>query len=93
MSFNNTDHFPVCVAVVVGAAVFSGAAWILAIICYVGAGLQVLGFMGVAQASVFMRKLHPQFWFSTFILSIPYIFLILHRKSQSCIEDTSHYTA
>ena len=38
-----------CACVVVGAATPSFAPWLLAIVCYVGAALQILGFIGVAQ--------------------------------------------
>lgn len=34
---------------VVGAATPSFAAWVLAIICFIGAAIQVLGFIGVAK--------------------------------------------
>lgn len=37
---------------VVGAATPSFAKWILGIICFAAAGIQVLGFMGVAQVSL-----------------------------------------
>ena len=35
-----------------GAVTFSAAKWIFAIICYVGAAVQILGFMGVLQVSI-----------------------------------------
>ncbi|GJE87590.1 hypothetical protein PsYK624_036730 [Phanerochaete sordida] len=41
---------------IVGAATFSAAKWIFAIICYVGAGLQVLGFISVFQERSIMYR-------------------------------------
>lgn len=43
---------------VVGAATFSAAKWIFAIICYVGAAIQVLGFISVFQ--VYMTPPHSE---------------------------------
>lgn len=49
---------------VVGAATPSFARWIFAAICYVGAMVQVLGFVGVAKACIFLPSTHlvAHFW-------------------------------
>jgi hypothetical protein len=46
--FTGTNRFRI---VVVGAATPGVAKWIFAIVCYIGAGVQVLGFIAVAKVS------------------------------------------
>lgn len=62
--------------IVVGAATPSSARWIFAAICYVGAVIQVLGFIGVAQVCILPRQ-HTRS-LTTYI----------YRKNLCCLEDT-----
>ncbi|KAI0274632.1 hypothetical protein BC834DRAFT_814875 [Gloeopeniophorella convolvens] len=70
---------------IVGAAVFSFAHWIFAIICYVGAFVQVLGFIGVAQEkSVLFRRytaLHALVTVAAFSVAAVWIAISASRHS------------
>ena len=78
---NTTAPCPLLLAehhsAVVGAATPSLARWIFAAICYVGAMIQILGFIGVARVCI----LH--------CLTLPWLFTPSgHRKTPCFLEDT-----
>lgn len=50
-AFNCFRSSELTFSVVVGAATPGAAKWIFAIVCYIGAGLQLLGFVGVSKVS------------------------------------------
>ena len=68
---------------VVGAATPSSARWIFAVICWVGALVQVFGFIGVAQVRI---HLCPHQYPQPLITND-------HRKNPLCLEDTPLYTS
>ncbi|KAL0580371.1 hypothetical protein V5O48_001616 [Marasmius crinis-equi] len=79
---------------IVGASTPSFAAWILAIICFIGAGLQVLGFIGVAKEKpiLFRRylSLHSIALLAAFAVAAAWIILSATKHSDAkskCLSD------
>ncbi|KAL4064907.1 hypothetical protein V8B97DRAFT_1182841 [Scleroderma yunnanense] len=79
---------------VVGAATPSFAPWILGIVCYVAAAVQVLGFLGVAQEKAIMYRryvtLHIGLTCAAFAIAVVWIIIsaVRHSTAQSNCEDT-----
>ncbi|KAA1468190.1 hypothetical protein DENSPDRAFT_833419 [Dentipellis sp. KUC8613] len=77
---------------IVGAATPSFAKWIMAVICYVGAAIQILGFVGVAQErSILFRRyltLHIMVTLAAFSVAAVWIGLSAgrHNTAQSNCE-------
>ncbi|OBZ80005.1 hypothetical protein A0H81_00937 [Grifola frondosa] len=79
---------------IVGASTPSSAKWIFAIICYVGAALQVLAFVAVRKEKpIFFRRyitLHIMITVAAFAVSAAWIILSATRHSQAktqCLID------
>jgi len=79
---------------IVGAATPSFAKWVLAIACYVGAGIQILGFIGVAQERTILYRryvsLHVLATIVIFALGATWIVISASRHSTAqtnCITD------
>lgn len=79
---------------IVGAVTFSGAKWIFAIICYVGAGIQLLGFFSVfKEMPIFYRRyttLHLLVTVAAFSVAVVWIALSAARHStaqSNCINN------
>lgn len=79
---------------IVGAAVFSAAPIILAIICFVAAGIQVLGFVGVAKERPILFKryvtLHGMVTTAAFGVAIAWTVISITRRSTAvsdCRKD------
>ncbi|KAL4071007.1 hypothetical protein J3A83DRAFT_4373180 [Scleroderma citrinum] len=79
---------------IVGAATPSFAPWILGIVCYVAAAVQVLGFLGVAQEKAIMYRryvtLHIGLTCAAFAIAVVWIIIsaVRHSTAQSNCEDT-----
>lgn len=75
---------------IVGAAVFSAAPIILAIICFVAAGIQVLGFIGVAKERPILFKryvtLHGLITAAAFGVAIAWTVISITRRSTAVSE-------
>ncbi|OSD03591.1 hypothetical protein PYCCODRAFT_1466959 [Trametes coccinea BRFM310] len=79
---------------IVGAATPSFAKWIFAIICYIGAAIQILGFIAVRQERpIFFRRyvsLHLMVTVAAFAVAAAWIILsaVRHNQAQDkCISD------
>ncbi|KAH7931033.1 hypothetical protein BV22DRAFT_1053708 [Leucogyrophana mollusca] len=79
---------------IVGAATPSFAPWLFAIVCYVGAAIQILGFLGVAQekAIMYRRYVTLHFGITVAAFAIAAVWIIIsasrHSTSQSNCEKT-----
>ncbi|KAI6047567.1 hypothetical protein EDC04DRAFT_2556324 [Pisolithus marmoratus] len=79
---------------IVGAATPSVAPWLFAIICYVGAAVQILGFLGVAQEKPIVYRryvtLHSICTCAAFAMAATWIIVsaVRHSTAQSNCEDT-----
>ncbi|KZT30464.1 hypothetical protein NEOLEDRAFT_1126019 [Neolentinus lepideus HHB14362 ss-1] len=73
----------------VGAATPSFAKWLFAIICYVGAGLQVLGFLGVYQdkSILFRRYTTLHIMLTTAAFSVAAVWVIISASRHSTAES------
>ncbi|EIW86640.1 hypothetical protein CONPUDRAFT_148710 [Coniophora puteana RWD-64-598 SS2] len=80
--------------VIVGAATPSFAKWILAVVCYVGAVIQVLGFMGVKQekATLYRRYVTLHYGATTAVFAVAAVWVIIsaarHSTAQTTCENT-----
>ncbi|KAL4242154.1 hypothetical protein ABKN59_001866 [Abortiporus biennis] len=79
---------------IVGASTFSAAKWVFAIICYVGAAIQILGFIGVRnERPILYRRystLHMLITIAAFSVAAVWIILSAVRHKQAnakCLAD------
>lgn len=79
---------------IVGAATPSFAKWVFAIVCYVAAGIQVLGFLGVARESTILFRryvtLHIMAIVAAFSVAAAWVIISATRHSTAktnCIND------